>query len=219
MTANTPPRRRYRSELRTEQARSTRERILESAAETFTHQGYAGTTIADIAGAAGVSVETVKSHGPKRELLVAAFEQTFAGGEGGTPLLQRDPVADIVQLMDVDELLAELVAFMTEANRRAYGLWRAFRSAAEGDPAVAEVFGRLIERRDRDIADGVAQLQRRGLVRRGPQQRRELTATTSFLLSPEGYEHFVVESGWPEQRYRRWTATALKKLVIEESGG
>lgn len=219
MTPDTPPRRRYRSELRTEQARSTRERILQAAAETFTRRGYAGTTIADIAASAGVSVETVKSHGPKRELLVAAFEQTFAGNEGGTPLLQQDPVADIVHLVDVDELLTELVAFMTEANRRAYGLWRAFRSAAEGDPAVAEVFRRLIERRDSDIAAGVAQLQRRGLVRRGPQKRREMTATTSFLLSPEGFEHFVIECGWPEQRYRSWTATALKKLVMEASGG
>lgn len=69
----------YRSTLRQEHAEQTRRRILEAAAEVFSSRGYASASLADIAAAAGVSVESVKVHGPKRALLLAAFELTFGG--------------------------------------------------------------------------------------------------------------------------------------------
>src|SRR3954451_15005014 len=68
------PARVYRSELRQQQAEQTRSRILTAAAELFAADGYARTTLAKIAAAAGVSPETVQGHGPKAALLVAAIE-------------------------------------------------------------------------------------------------------------------------------------------------
>ena len=61
----------YRSELRQQQAESTRLRILDAAAELFADAGYARTTLAKIAAAAGVSAETVQGQGPKAALLIA----------------------------------------------------------------------------------------------------------------------------------------------------
>ena len=66
--------RRYRSDLRRQQAELTRERIVTAAAELFAAEGYARTTLAKIAAAAGVSAETVQLYGPKAALMVAAVE-------------------------------------------------------------------------------------------------------------------------------------------------
>ena len=49
----------YDSPLRREQAARTREQILDSAKELFERDGYAATTMAAIASAAGVSLKTV----------------------------------------------------------------------------------------------------------------------------------------------------------------
>ena len=49
----------YSSTLRADQARRTRRRIVDAAAELFAEHGYAGTTIDAIATAAGVSRKTV----------------------------------------------------------------------------------------------------------------------------------------------------------------
>ncbi|HEX7195380.1 MAG TPA: TetR family transcriptional regulator, partial [Candidatus Limnocylindria bacterium] len=49
----------YRSTRRREQAGETRHRIIRAAHDLFVSQGYGRTTIAEIAGAAGVAVETV----------------------------------------------------------------------------------------------------------------------------------------------------------------
>ncbi len=72
--------RRYRSELRRQQAEQTRERIVAAAAELFAAEGYARTTLAKIAAAAGVSTETVQTHGPKAALMVAAVEYVDVRG-------------------------------------------------------------------------------------------------------------------------------------------
>ena len=47
------PTRSYVSTLRTEQAATTRRRILEAAAACFSENGYSGTSLADIAARAG----------------------------------------------------------------------------------------------------------------------------------------------------------------------
>jgi AcrR family transcriptional regulator len=49
----------YRSELRQRQAEETRLRVVAAAAALFADLGYARTTLAKIAAAAGVSAETV----------------------------------------------------------------------------------------------------------------------------------------------------------------
>ena len=82
--------RRYRSELRKQQAEQTRERVVASAAELFAAEGYARTTLAKIAAAAGVSTETVQTHGPKAALMVAAVEYVAFGVSGEQNILDLE---------------------------------------------------------------------------------------------------------------------------------
>jgi AcrR family transcriptional regulator len=65
----------YSSALRADQARQTRRRIVDAAAELFAERDYTGTTIDAIAAAAGVSRKTVfDSVGGKAQLMKLAYD-------------------------------------------------------------------------------------------------------------------------------------------------
>ncbi|MCS5717947.1 TetR/AcrR family transcriptional regulator [Herbiconiux sp. CPCC 205763] len=209
----------YNSTLRAEQAANTRQRILDAAAACFARSGYAGTSLADIAAEAGVSVETVKLSGPKRALLLAAFEQAFAGSEGPQTIAERDVGRGILQLED-DQVVAGFVHFVAEANRRTSGLWAGFLSAASSDALVRQELDDLLLRRRADFLAAVAEFERRGLI--GPVlddgSRRELADILSFVASPESHEQLVTQSGWSMERYEAWLRDAVARLVLDGWG-
>ncbi len=81
MSDEVKPRRRYDSSRRRAQAALTREDILAAAHEAFVERGYASATVASIAQAAGVVVETVyRSFDGKAGLFRAVVEAAVAGG-------------------------------------------------------------------------------------------------------------------------------------------
>src|SRR3954453_22351273 len=85
----------YRSPARTEAARVTRQAGLRAAYRLFSEHGYPRTTLAEIAAAAGVSVETVyKTFGNKRALLKEMADVTVGGDDEQVEMLERpDPLA------------------------------------------------------------------------------------------------------------------------------
>lgn len=122
--------RRYQSEMRASQAAATRSRMLAAATEQFADTGYTGTSLADIAQAAGVSVETVKLGWAKRHLLLDAFSHSFAGSDDIDSLANHGPVAEITAEIDNTRYLAGIVHFVAESNRRRSILWTTLLSAA-----------------------------------------------------------------------------------------
>src|SRR5690349_3594795 len=90
----------YRSELRAQQAKQTRRRIVEASARLFATTGYQATTLAAIAREAGVSTETVKTAGSKAELLLAGFEVVFSGTEAADSLTETEVGQGVMNLPD-----------------------------------------------------------------------------------------------------------------------
>src|SRR5215813_10617485 len=83
-------RRRYRSAVREEGARRTRQAIVAAAAELFVDRGYANTSLADIAVSAGVARPTVFAvFGSKSALLKQVLDQALAGDDEPVPVAQR----------------------------------------------------------------------------------------------------------------------------------
>ena len=200
----------YRSELRARQARETRARIIAAAGRLFAEQGYQATTIAAIARAAGVSSETVKTAASKAELLIAAFEVTFAGSEGAESLADTDVAADVMTLPD-DVFLDTVLAQITEANARGHRLWTVLLGAALSDERVDEVLTQILHRRAEDYRRLVHELVTRGLA--SPKRAVASTASAlSFLLSPESYQQLVAQSGWSHEVYLAW----LREVVAAE---
>src|SRR5690349_16609626 len=93
--------RRYDATRRREQARQTRAAVLRSARDRFLGDGYAATTIGQIAGDAGVSVETVyKAFANKAGLLKAVFDVSVAGDDEPVAMDQRDVIQAIAEEPD-----------------------------------------------------------------------------------------------------------------------
>ncbi len=197
----------YRSELRARQAHETRQRIVHAAAVSFSRQGYQATTLSAIAREAGVSTETVKSAASKAELLLAAFEVTFAGTESAGSLTDTDVGKGVLDLPD-STFLPTVLTRIAEANARGFALWTVILGAALSDSVVDAALQDMLRRRRADYLALVHELVRRG---RTSVRSVESTADTlSFLLSPESYQQLVDQAGWSHDAYIRWLHEAVE---------
>lgn len=202
----------YRSALREQQALQTRRRIVEAAARLFATGGYQATTLAAIAREAGVSTETVKTAAPKAELLIAAFEMTFTGTEAAESITDTPVAEGVLDLADeafLDALLSQIAA----ANARGHALWTVLLGAAASDPVVDGALQEILRRRAADYARLVDELLARGYAE-SVADADAAAAALSFLLSPEGYQQLVAQSGWTLEQYVTW----LRSAVMAELG-
>ena len=205
-------RRRYDSSGRRERARQTRDQITDIARELFRSGGYADTTVAAIAAAARVSVETIyKGFGGKPGLVRAIIERGLAG-EGPTPAEQRsDHIRDTEP--DPRQILAAWGAFTAELGPRVVPILLLARDAAAGDPEMTATLEQI----------SAARLERmtvnaRGLLKAG-HLRPGLTADQAADImwaysSPELYELLVIRRGWPAERYGQFVAQALIAALL-----
>ena len=105
--ARATSRRPYHSPRRTAAARETREAVLEAARQEFARQGYAATTLADIAGAAEVSLATVKLVEPtKARLLSAAIRALIRPDDESIALVDQPRWKAMLAEPDARRLLA-----------------------------------------------------------------------------------------------------------------
>jgi AcrR family transcriptional regulator len=89
MPASTP-KRKYQSQLRLEQAATTKARIVAAARTVFVRQDYAATSIVAIARAAQVSRETIYStYGTKVNLLKAVYDAAVVCDNDPVPVAER----------------------------------------------------------------------------------------------------------------------------------
>lgn len=127
----------YSSALRVEQAAATRRRVVAAAAELFAARGYAGTSIPQIARAAGVSNETVHAHGPKAALLRSAVDAFAFGAERDADARETELGARMLSADDAAEAVAIAAEVLVLVNARVHGLWLAFAEAARTDDELA----------------------------------------------------------------------------------
>lgn len=205
-------RRPYRSNLRARQAEQTRTRIIAAAAELFAADGYARTTLAKIAAAAGVSTETVQGQGAKAALMIAAVEYVSVGVAGEESVLNLDLGRQLLAAPTVGTALDIVVDEQTAAHERSARLAQALIGAAAVDSEL-----------DRYLADltvSVTGQSRRILeVYRGRGWLRtdlpfdELVETTAALSSVDVYLRITHRDGWSVERYRGWLRRMLAETV------
>lgn len=210
MATQTSPPRRYRSALRDEQASATRRRVLDSAGRCFAANGFTATTLGVIAADAGVSVETVQAHGPKKRLLLAALEAASAGVDGGRSILELPEARAVLAEEHARDALLGLASFAAELNGRIGRLWQAMAAAAQGDLDIAAAHAGLQERIRTDFLTIARLLRQRGGLRTDLPVE-EVALTLWLLTSPYQHEHLVVQAGWTAERYLAW----LQRVVLE----
>jgi AcrR family transcriptional regulator len=203
----------YQSTRRIEQATETRRRILRAAHDLFVGQGYGRTTIAEVAGAAGVAVETVyAAYRNKPTLLRQVWYATFRGDEEDIRLLDRPEIRAVLAEPDLATRLRAHAAAMTPVFRRITPLFRALQGAATSEPAAAAMLAEFDERR-LDAAGHYAQAaEATGQLGVSEQECRELLAAT---LDGALWHRLVEEGGWSEDRFAQllgtiWVATLTR---------
>ena len=181
--------RRYDSSRRQEQAQENRRRIVAAAQALFVDKGYGRTTIADIAGAAGVAAETVyAAFRNKPTLLHRAWDVAVGGDEQDVHLLDRPEMRAVLAEPDLVTRLARFADVNTAIMRRTAPLLRALRGAAASEPAaaalVAEADGARLEAMGVHAAARRRHRAARGL--RGGVPRRAVVHDGRDALAPPG---------------------------------
>lgn len=191
-TTSTRP---YNSPLRKAEAAATRARILDAAAALFEEEGYALTTMKQIADRAGVSLQTVHLAGPKASILLAAYDRRIQ--QGGLP--KRNPEHAPLERLRV------AAGTSIEVNGRSAKLWYAIEAASHTDPIVKDAFRAMVEGHSGAVRDVVQSLE--------VDDADAVIAEVHFLLAATTYLHFVEQHGWTEERFREWLERRLLASV------
>ncbi len=210
-----PRLRRYDASGRQARARQTRAEICQAAQRLFQADGYARTTIGDVAREANVSPETIyKAFGSKGALLGAVVTASIRGDTAATPLRRRPVIDAIRQEQDPRRQLEMYGTLLAEVNPRLAPLARVMREAATADPELAATLGQLKADRLEGMSEFATLLAGRGALRPDI-SKQEARDVLWSLNSPELYDLFVLERGWSARRYGRWIAHQLKAALLD----
>jgi AcrR family transcriptional regulator len=204
----------YSSTLRADQARRTRRRIVDAAAELFAEHGYAGTTIDAVATAAGVSRKTVfDSVGGKAQLMTLAYDFAIVGDDEPVPLADRPEMRAMLAEPDYGKRLAMYASLVVGIDRRLSSAWRAFEGAATSDPEVAKFYVAMVQQRRQAMREAAQMFADAGALR--PDLDVEVAADLMwFYNDPSLYDKLVRQRGWSVDRFQAWLAEALQVQLL-----
>jgi AcrR family transcriptional regulator len=199
---------------RADQAVATRRRIVEAAGRFFVRDGYAATTLQQIADEAGVAVQTVYFHfGNKRTLLKELVDIASVGDDEPVALLDR-PWAQELRTAPGG---AETVGVWIRASREIFGrvapILRIVRDAAGSDAEMAAQWETNQEQRHTAHRELAEILDAKDALR--PGLTVDEAADILFaLISLEVYVLLTVERGWTPEQWERWAARTVSDAVL-----
>jgi AcrR family transcriptional regulator len=191
------------------QAEETKRRIARAARPLFAEHGYARTTMASIAAAAGVAVRTVyAAFGTKQAILAAICDAWLADAEVFPLLTQALAEPDAARRL---ALVARLNRQQWERGRDIVAL---IDAAATTDRDVARMLtdwkaGRAAALAE--IVQGVAEQLADG------RDVAEAEAILRGLSAAEVYRELVDGAGWSAEQYETWLAGVLKRELLGPS--
>lgn len=203
---------------RSERARATRRRITRAAYTLFCERGYAGTTMVDIAEAAGVAVQTVYfTFHTKSELLSRTYDYAVLGGDEPLPPQQQAWYAQMIAEPDVTKALRQMADGIGAILTRATPLDTVVRASAGSDPDTARV--RVVHERWR--AEGYRAmleiLSRKAPLRDGITPQRA-THLLLLYLGMDLYRVLVHDFGWTHDDWIDWTVATVAEQVFARPG-
>ena len=192
----------YSSTRRQEQASETRLRILAAAHDLFVAQGYGRTTIAEIASAAGVAVETIyAAFRNKPTLLRHVWFTSFRGDEEDVRFVDRPEIRAVLAEPDLATRFGRHAVVVTAVFRRITPLLAALQGAAASEPAAAAMLAEWDERRLDACATYAEAAAATGQLAVSEAECREVLAAT---MDGALWKRLVAESGWSDERFAAW---------------
>lgn len=206
----------YQSPLRQEAARATRARIRTAAAELFVSQGYAATTMRQVAAAAGVAERTVyAAFASKSELFGEVVGVTLTGDELPIAVADRPEFRQALTEQDPHRALELMVDYGTALLERAGPLIMAGvrSSGADADMRRFDADGaQATAANARSIAQALAGLD---ALRTGTNVRQ--AADVLFVLGSPHVHHLLRQyCGWSAEQYRDWLLDTLTRTLLTD---
>lgn len=205
-TTTRSAKRTYDSTRRAQQAAQTRADVVDAAVALFGAHGWAGTTLAAIADAAGVSVETIRNgFGSKKGLLRVAMDVAVAGDAEDIPVSSR-PVFTALGEGHQAERIARAAEVVVSIHERSIGVWRAVVEAAGADPEVDAWRVELERNRRVDVVRGAVLIL-------GEEPDDRLATLLWLLFGPETYQKLVVDESMERDAYVALLVDVMQRLA------
>jgi AcrR family transcriptional regulator len=189
--------------------RLARRAVVDAARELFLERGYGATTIEAISDRSDVPTATVyRLFSSKLGILRVLLDTSIAGDEQPLAVHERPEVAAALDERDPKALLARLAGVTAAINRRTNDVHHVLMTAADSDPAAAQLADDVRRQRDRGQGRIARSLARADALKPGLRERDAADVIHAFM-SPELYRLLVRDRGWTPERYERWLAEAL----------
>jgi AcrR family transcriptional regulator len=199
--------RKYDAPRRRESAKRTRAAVLRAARDLFTARGYAATSVAEIARAAGVSVDTLYATvGRKPQLLLAVHDMELAGDDEPVQAEQRDYVKEVRAAATATDKIWIYTEALARLLPRTVPLLESLRAAGETDPACREVYQAINERRAANMRLFAADLRQTGQLRDDLDDAT--VADLVWSMNAPDYYLLLRSRGWTPQQYAAMVRTS-----------
>jgi AcrR family transcriptional regulator len=214
VVARKQKRRAYDSSSRQEGARATRRAILVAARKLFLRQGYAATTMPDIARSAEVALDTVYAAvGKKPSLFRLLVETAISGEDEAVTAEERDYVQAIRAEPEAANKLRIYASAICRIQPRLAPLFRALQEAAPLDRDLKALWHEIAERRAVNMRLLVKDLASTGRL------RAELSISDAAdiiwsMNAPEFFLLLVEQRGWSLGRFERFLGEAWIRLLL-----
>ena len=219
MSDGTPQARAYDSPRRREQAAQTRELILDAAQRLFESDGYAATSMAAIAAAAGVALKTVYlGFGAKPALLRAVWHRALRGDRDEVPVGDQDWFRRVLEEPEPHRRLLLNAHNSRIVKERAGSIMEVIRAAAPGDAEIGELWSTIQREFHANQRTVVESLAKDGALRAGLDV--DSAADTLWALNhPTLYHLLTTERGWTADRYEAWLGDLLATELLGRKRG
>lgn len=199
----------YAAPRREQAARATRLAVLAAARDLFVEQGWAATTVEQVARRAGVSRPTVFAVGSKADLLRLARDLAMAGDDGALSVAQRESFLRVTAEPDLGRRLDLLSVHVADVQARYARLDAVLHQAAGADAELRALWETSEQQRRTGAALALTGVEDALL----PGLQRSVDLVWSLMAS-EPYRRLVLDSGWGHEAYVQWLARALRAAVM-----
>lgn len=201
---------------RREKTRLTRRAIVDAAVRLFVERGYGATTLAEVADAAGVAVQTVYFHfGNKQAVLKEAVDVAAAGDDEPVAVLDRPWMEEIRAEPDPHRVIELWVRNGSDLFVRIAPIMGVVRDAASSDPEMAEQWRTNEEQRLTAFGVLADILADRGALAPG----LSVADATDVLFALNSFEVFLlltVTRGWSVSRWEQWLVTTMEATLLAQ---
>jgi AcrR family transcriptional regulator len=189
-------------------AQATRQEILATARRLFSDQGYANTSIQQIASESGVAIQTIYSSIGSKGTLILALNDLIDEESGVTSL-----AIDALSETNPAKLLAKGVHITRQINERCGDLIRVLLSAEPSEPDVAIALADGMRRHKRGMEELAGRLATMEALSVGTEPERAADVL-AMMTAPASWRQLTQEAGWTFDDAEAWLTQSLTKLLL-----